>query len=400
MVEFTGERVIPGQVEVDLWNEHLARYAFAARYAAARRVLDAGCGAGYGTAELARSAIRATGIDLSADAVRYGREHYSAPNLHFLQASCTALPLQNASIDLAVVFEVIEHLPDWPSLLAEVRRILAPGGLLIISTPNKAYYAESRRLTGPNPFHVHEFDFDEFSEELRRLFPHVRFFLQNHVEAISFQPLVSGPTGRTDFRSGPADSQPDNAHFYVALCSLEPLHDAPAFFYLPSTANVLRERELHIERLEAELAKKNGWLDELRAEKEKLVEMFRAQTAELERNNAWAEELDRTLRSAQERILQLQDELRETTAGYEAAIARLQSWGDSLQGELDAKGRELVQCVRLLDAAESTVQERTAWALQLDSEVKELHGRLSMVRASRWFRLGRTMGLGPVLPND
>ena len=54
MAEFTGERVIPGQVDVDLLNEHLARYAFAARLARGKRVLDAGCGAGYGSAELAR----------------------------------------------------------------------------------------------------------------------------------------------------------------------------------------------------------------------------------------------------------------------------------------------------------------------------------------------------------
>ena len=56
MVEFTGERVIPGQVNDDLWSEHVARYAFARRYAEGKRVLDAGCGAGYGSAELAQSA--------------------------------------------------------------------------------------------------------------------------------------------------------------------------------------------------------------------------------------------------------------------------------------------------------------------------------------------------------
>jgi SAM-dependent methyltransferase len=390
LVEFTGERVIPGQVEIDLWNEHLARYALAARYAHGRRVLDAGCGAGYGTAELARSAARALGIDLSSDAIRYAREHYAAPNLDFVQASAAALPVQAGSIDLAVIFEVVEHLPDWPSLLAEVRRILAPAGLLMISTPNKAYYAESRRLTGPNPYHVHEFEFDEFSEELRRLFPHVRVFLQNHVEAIGFQPLDSDPPARTALSSGHCRPQPDDAHFYLALCSLQPLPDTAAFFYFPSTANILRERELHIERLQAELATKDGWLEDLRAEKEKLVEMFRAQTAELERNNAWAQDLQVTLQTAQDRIVELQHELQETTAGYEAAIASQQARAQ----------REIDECIRLLDIAENTVQERTAWALRLDAEIKDLQGRLSMVRASRWFKLGRTLGLGPVLPND
>ena len=66
MSEFTGERVIPGQVDVDLLNEHLARYSFAARLARGKRVLDAGCGAGYGSAELARSAESVVGVDVAA----------------------------------------------------------------------------------------------------------------------------------------------------------------------------------------------------------------------------------------------------------------------------------------------------------------------------------------------
>ncbi len=372
MVEFTGERVIPGQVEADLWNEHLARYAFAARYAAGRRVLDAGCGAGYGTAELARAAARAVGIDVSADAVRYAREHYAGPNLDFLQASCTALPVRDASVDFAVVFEVIEHLENWRSLLAELRRVLAPTGRLFVSTPNKAYYAESRRLTGPNPYHVHEFEFEEFSDELRRLFPHVQFFLQNHVAAIGFQPLDPVPSAGIDFRSAECAAQAADAHFYVAVCSGDPLPPAPTFLYVPSTANILREREIHIEQLQGEV-------HELRAEKQNLIEMFRAQKAELERSNAWAQELD---------------------AKFHTELERMTQWATGLQAQLEAKGKELVECVRLLDIAESTVQERTAWALRLDSELNELHGQMSMIRASRWLKLGRTVGLGPVLPND
>ena len=65
-LEFTGERLVPGQVDQDLFNEHLARYAFAARLARGKRVLDIACGAGYGSAELARSAASVTGCPASA----------------------------------------------------------------------------------------------------------------------------------------------------------------------------------------------------------------------------------------------------------------------------------------------------------------------------------------------
>ena len=92
-VEFTGERVIPGRVDADLLNEHMARYAFAARLARGKRVLDAGCGAGYGAAELAKSAQCVVGADASAEAVVFAREHYRLPYLQFEQASCIALQM-------------------------------------------------------------------------------------------------------------------------------------------------------------------------------------------------------------------------------------------------------------------------------------------------------------------
>src|SRR5947209_10327949 len=85
LAEFTGERVIPGEVDVDLLNEHIARYAFAARLAHGKRVLDAGCGAGYGSAELAHTAQSVIGMDISAEAVEFARANYRLPNLTFEQ---------------------------------------------------------------------------------------------------------------------------------------------------------------------------------------------------------------------------------------------------------------------------------------------------------------------------
>ena len=73
MAEFTGERVIPGQVDLDLWNEHYARYLFATRLCRGKRVLDLGCGCGYGSALLAEAAARVTGIDSAPEAIAYAR---------------------------------------------------------------------------------------------------------------------------------------------------------------------------------------------------------------------------------------------------------------------------------------------------------------------------------------
>jgi ubiquinone/menaquinone biosynthesis C-methylase UbiE len=108
VTEFTGERVIPGQVNADLWAEHLSRYRFAANIAAhlgsVANILDIGCGAGYGTAVLAEHASSATGIDLAPDAIAYARSNYIHPGLQFLPGSATALPFADASFDLVTAF--------------------------------------------------------------------------------------------------------------------------------------------------------------------------------------------------------------------------------------------------------------------------------------------------------
>ncbi len=226
----------------------------------------------------------------------------------FLQASCAALPCADASVDLRRRLRG-HRAPrrtgasSWPSSAA----CSAPARQSWSSRRRtRHYYAESRGASGPNPYHVHEFEFEEFSDELRRLFPHVNFFLQNHVAAIGFQPLDPAGSAGIDSRSAECLAQAADAHFYVAVCSGDPLPPAPTFLYVPSTANILREREIHIDKLQDEV-------QELRAEKQKLIDMFRAQTAELDRSNAWAQELDGKLHAAQDRIVQLQQELDQTT---------------------------------------------------------------------------------------
>jgi len=398
-VEFTGERVIPGQVNADLLNEHMARYAFAARLARGKRVLDAGCGAGYGAAELAQSALSVVGADIAAEAVAFARDHYRLPHLAFEQASCSALPHPDAAFDLVVAFEVIEHLPLWRDFLLEVRRVLAPTGQFIVSTPNKLYYAESRRRAGANPFHAHEFEFDEFRGELASIFPHISLFLENHVESVAFRPLQEGAAGETaEVRVDGGQAPPAESHFFVAVCAHRPQTGHPTFVYVPSTANVLRERETHIALLEGELRRKDDWLEEAKRDLADLDRQHRKLTAELEESNRWAVRLDRELAASGARVQDLQDEL----AAAQARIAELDEenrtkseWAQQLNAQLDAKLQELAQCVEYLHQAEKTVEERTRWAQKLNTEVEQLRRKLALLEASRWVRLGRRVGLGP-----
>lgn len=411
MAEFTGERAVPGRIEADLWNEHVARYAFAARRAAGRSVLDAGCGTGYGAASLADRARSVIGVDVAGEAIEYARRSYARPNLCFLQASATALPFSDGAFELVVAYELIEHLRDWEQLLAEMRRVLAPAGECLISTPNRRYYAESRGESGPNPYHFREFDWQEFTSELRRFFPSVSLYVENHLAGIAIVPVEP----RCEPEGGLEQAQPDpaEAHFLLAVCGLNERPGPAGLIWAPRAANVLRERERHIAALSREVT-------EVRQEKQELLEMFRSQTAELERSNRWAASLDQQLHSARERIARLQQELAEqqeaarlAVAGYESKIAELEKelaqraeWAHqieqrlgeelaSVHAELEGRVAELAECVRLLDKAEATVIERTQWAQRLEARLRELETRLAAVEASRWVRLGRRLGLGP-----
>ncbi len=402
MAEFTGERVIPGQVDADLLNEHLARYAFAARLARAKRVLDAGCGTGYGSAELMTTALAVVGADRASEAVGYARAHYRMPGLAFEQACCTALPHPDGSFDLVVAFEVIEHLSAWREFLREARRVLAPAGQFIVSTPNKLYYGESRGPAGANPFHAHEFAFEEFRAALAEVFPHISLFLENHVEGVAFRPLEGGATA--EVRVDGAEAPPAEAHFFVAVCAHRPQTGNPAFVYVPSAGNVLRQRETHIALLEGEVRQKNDWLESAQRDLAELDRRHRQLTAELEESNRWAERLDRELASSGARVEALQDELAHEQAKAIEAIGELErenraktDWAEQANATLEAKLRELSQCVEYLHQAEKTVEERTRWAQTLNTEVERLRRKLAMLEASRWVRLGRRVGLGPGL---
>jgi len=412
--EFTGERVVPGQVNDDLWAEHLARYAFAARYAAGKRVLDVGCGTGYGTAELAHQAQTAVGADVAGDAVQYARTHFAIRNVHFAQASASAFPFPDASFDIVTAFEVIEHLNDWRTLLAESRRVLRPDGVLFVSTPNRSYYAESREKDGPNPFHVHEFDSGEFQAALAEFFPGVSVFLQNWSESILFSPPPAKHLlPKFDARIDSPQPSHDTAHFFLAMCWIHAHPEPRAFVYSPKASNLLREREQHIRLLEVELEKSKEWVADARSERDAMIALHSQQKQHLEQSNRWAQQVTTDWKSALARVVRVQEELQaaqarasEVAAGYARKVAELEeenrqktAWAIDIErrlsGDLAVKIEELAQTVSFLDRAEATVIERTLWAQNVQARLDQLEPQLRSIQHSRWTRLGRALGLGP-----
>ena len=170
------ERYVPGDAG-EIWYEHWHRYHFALALAEGRRVADAACGEGYGSALLASRAARVTGIDLSRDVIAMARRRYGAiANLEFAEGRCETLPLEPDSIDLLVSFETLEHLVKPEALIAEASRVLGPAGLLIVSTPNKTVYTDQRAYE--NPHHLKELSREEFEQALAARFEAVEIFAQ------------------------------------------------------------------------------------------------------------------------------------------------------------------------------------------------------------------------------
>lgn len=156
MLENTGERMIPESTPgLDFWN-HLFRYEFAAKQVAGLRVLDIASGEGYGTSALAKVASSVVGVDISPEAVDHATMRY---RLDFRLGDAEKIPLENASVDAVVSFETIEHVASAGRFMDEIRRVLKPGGLVVISTPNPAKYLAGKL---PNPFHIHELSQEEF----------------------------------------------------------------------------------------------------------------------------------------------------------------------------------------------------------------------------------------------
>ncbi len=179
-----GCRIIPDTVDELSYLKHIARYEFAAAYVKGRRVLDIGCGTGYGSHFLACSGARSViGLDVSTEAVGYAREHFHADNLCFRTGDAQHIDIASASVDVVISFEAIEHLVEPERLLDEAGRTLCADGLLVVSTPNRRFCSPFGALHRTvNPFHAQEWLPDEFYELLGTRFGQLTRFGQVHVD--------------------------------------------------------------------------------------------------------------------------------------------------------------------------------------------------------------------------
>lgn len=395
-MHFTGERVIPGEVDPNLLLEHLVRYQFAAQFASGQRILDAACGVGYGSFLLSKSARSVFGLDISAETIAYAAEHYHAPNLTFLAGDCCSPALPDESFDRIVAFEIIEHLSRPEEFLREMSRLLARQGFLILSTPNRLCSEELRQE--PNPFHQREFDPAELRALLETIFPHVELATQDHSEGMTIV-FPERPLAVEHSLQLGNDSLPpvDAGQYLVALCSKVPLRmEWPnPFFVASGLGNVLSERSNHLKIYAEEVQGLKDRLRDLRdilKERDSHLQISQQETEAVKARLAAVEETlaerdshvklaELEIQGFRSRISTLDSMLAERDAHMETALAEAGEQRqriEVLESELGIKGAHIGLLQEEAAAARSRVE-----VLDSELEVKARHISLLQTQMER-----------------
>lgn len=408
--DFTGERFIPGQGGAQIAYEHLHRYRFASRWAAGKKVLDVAAGIGYGAALLADAARCVIAVDLDAASLRFARRAYSRDNLLFLQGDAASLPVGSKAADLAVAMEVLEHVDKQEELVAELARVIAPEGTVLISTPNKSVYTDARSYN--NPFHRKEFYRDEFLALLRRHFGSVELVHQQ-VSAGSLILSENARDAAAEIVAAPVTDLPAcEPMYFIALCRNDRnLHDIPHASALLDTGDgLLGEWEqrlktagVELDRINGELEKVGAWSREVESNLAARDAAIRDLQEQVEKLSQWGTELRATVAHRDDEIVRLQDELSECTrwarsleeveiASRDETIKRMQGeaaehdkWLGELQTDLATRDRTIAELQDARLRLETEFDERGRWARELDREIAERDARLkgAMVELGR-----------------
>ncbi len=314
------ERLSPASHDYVELLFHWHRYQMAGTRVHGMKVLDLGIGTAYGASYLSTVAASVTGIDIDAQAVAEAESRYHAPNLTFLFGDLASLNFDSGSFDAVVMFEVIEHIApdDQAALLEEIRRVLKPGGFLLISTPD---HERTKEFAEVNPYHIGELTAPELQNLLQAQFPYTEIYFQEiNAASIIWQMGLTDYHGYamtvTDSGSHPAPVNQNKRLTLIAQCGTQPLHATLAGFCVETERMVLTDLWDHIGNAEwrakntaEELSEKSSQLARLADEEERL------------RNEN--EAMQQRISQAQKDILIMSEDLLEIHASYQARLERL-----------------------------------------------------------------------------
>jgi SAM-dependent methyltransferase len=371
---FTGERVVPGKTPTLLVLEHLVRYRFAGRFSKGLRVVDVGCGTGYGAAVLAETAGLTVGIDSDWGTIHYAGKAYLRPNLRFVLSDCRDLPFRDRFFEVAVSFEVIEHIREQDQCLSEIRRVLSPDGILIMSTPN--VFRSTKVIEEANPFHHKELNEGEFAELLLRHFDDVQLLYQHELSASGIQLPATEMTDPVDLvedlSAAPA------AKYFIAVCGAR------------RTA-IHRRRSVGVAGIDAQIA----IVQDLR-QTQKEISALLLQREQIERDYtsdlaARRRELEKLQQEVDALVRQREETAREyntNLAAQRAAIEKLQQEVEALLSQREQIQREYEES---LWAHEQIIRERETQNAGLRMELEWLYRWIPINKLARRLVYGRNL---------
>ena len=380
---WTGERYIP-HLRGNIRYEHLHRYVMYSDQAKDKVVLDIACGERYGSAILAQRARHVCGVDISNDAVKHAIEVYASKieNVEFKQGSADAIPYPDAYFDMVTSFETLEHLEPQEEMLAEIKRVLKPGGLLILSTPDKDAYAEADG--GHNEFHVKELTEPEFRELIGKFFRNftmhgqrlatVGWIQMEFPEADILTSLSIGEQGEIA-RQSPLLKTPV---FWIAICSDSDLPQLTPSVFVDPTDDIFRaersilkwasgidkEREdiqKHAQQLAILVEERTKWAKSLENELLK----SKVQEEELHKERSFNNDLMTQIESYEQRLVKLNAEFEERTNWAKSLDQQL----DIQKGNVQIKSSENEALRGELNRIQDQLAERTSWAKTLNADL-------------------------------
>jgi SAM-dependent methyltransferase len=209
----TGERTLPGIAAENYWfRRHEVAYAWLAPWCVGARVLDAGCGEGYGAAAIRRVATSVTAFDYDAAVVAHVAATY--PDVEAVRGDLQRMPFADGTFEVVVHLQTIEHLHDQPGFLRECARVLRPSGTLVVTTPNRLTFSPGRE-TPLNPFHTRELSPGELRDLLSEEFAVTRMLGIRHGRRIRRWERRHGPVTDAQLASSP-DGWPAGLRAFVA----------------------------------------------------------------------------------------------------------------------------------------------------------------------------------------
>jgi O-antigen biosynthesis protein len=399
LIDWTGERCVPWTPDVQVVYEHMHRYLWAATVVAGRRVLDLGSGEGFGASILAAGKeTEVVGIDIDARTVEHAQLNWGGPRTSFKVGDVLDLSeFEDGSFGAVVAFEVIEHVDEQEQVLAEVARVLADDGVLIISTPDRRLYSDA---TGQvNPFHRHELTYEEFSALLEGQFPHLAVWGQRTITGSHLAALGSSAEelSATEFfieRAGDEwrmASEPA-ALYLVALASRGALPEA-------SSSSVLGDCDLELvraaERKAGDAAKAIAVERDEGQERERIAQI----TMERERSEVAAERRRTELEREQNNIALAQRD--EYVRHRQAEIQSLRARLERTTSELVDLGESFDQAQRFNRRVEESVTWQTFQRVR-DRVFSSIGGETSLLARGLRFSLrlaGRVVSRRPVPPS-